>query len=79
MAEPTQPPSGGAEGLSSPEFIYGAAEIAHFLGVSIRKVYYWTERRRLGKSEIPINNLPSVGLCANRKTLVDYLNGTRQV
>ena len=67
------PPAGGHD------FVYGAEDIAQFLGLNVRKIYYFMERRRLGKGHIPINNLPGVGLCANRKALVDYLNGQRQV
>ncbi len=65
--------------IRHPDFVYGADNIAQFLGVSVRKVYYFMERRKLGKGYIPINNLPSIGLCASRKALVDYLNGQRQV
>ena len=79
MAEPVHTPDGGMGGLPSPDFIYGAEEIARFLGISVRKVYYLTETRNRRKGGIPINNMPSIGLCANRKALVDYLNGQRQV
>ena len=79
MVEPTHPPSDDKGESSSAEFIYGAEEIARFLGISVRKVYYLTETRNRGEGRIPIKNLPSIGLCANRKALVDYLNGQRQV
>ncbi|MGB9154232.1 MAG: hypothetical protein WCD70_14220 [Alphaproteobacteria bacterium] len=78
MIESSPLSNGSADGVSSPDFIYGAEEIARFLGISVRKVYYFMERRKLGKGHIPINNLPSIGLCASRKALVDYLNGQRQ-
>jgi hypothetical protein len=79
MTDQRPTPISSAGGMSAPDFIYGAEEIARFLGISVRKVYYLTEKRNRGKGRIPINNLPSIGLCANRKALVDYLNGQRQV
>lgn len=79
MVDSTQTPSGVAGEHASTEFIYGAEEIARFLGISVRKVYYLTETRNRGEGRIPIKNLPSIGLCANRKALIDYLNGQRQV
>ncbi len=69
--------------LSAPEtaaadLIYGAENIARFMGVSVRKIYYFMERKKEGWCDIPINKIPCIGLCASRRSLVDYLGGDRQ-
>jgi hypothetical protein len=60
------------------DFIYGAENIARFMGVSVRKIYYFMECKKSGASDIPINRIPAIGLCANRQALIDHLNGYRQ-
>ncbi len=61
------------------DFVYGAENIAKLLRVSVRKVYYFMERRKLGKSHVPINYVPGAGLCGSRKALIDHMKGQRQV
>ena len=79
MTEPVTIMGTANPGVWRPDFVYGADNIAQFLGITTRKVYYFMERQKVGKSAIPIKNLPSIGLCASRQALVDYLNGQRQV
>jgi len=76
--KPATPEIGEKEILSPPDFVYGAKEIARFLGLNARNVYYLMELRKIGKSSAPINNLPGIGLCASRKALVDYIGGHLQ-
>ena len=81
----TETPLTEGEGASLPpaetaaqDFIYGAENIASFMGVSVRKVYYFRECKKDGAYDIPINKIPGLGLCANRRALIDYLSGDRQ-
>lgn len=60
------------------DFIYGAENIARFMGVSVRKVYYFMECKKSGACDLPINRIPGLGLCANRQALIDHLSGYRQ-
>ena len=76
----TIPTAQGNEDTVNPlDFVYGAEEIARFLGITVRQVYYLTKLGKEGKGHIPISKHPGFGLYSNRKALVDYLNGQRQV
>jgi len=70
----TQPIAPDTEPL---DYIYGAPAIAEFLKIKPRRVYYFRERHRLGKSAPPIEYRDAFGLCASRKALSEYLQGKR--
>jgi hypothetical protein len=59
-----------AEDINNPSLITGAENIARFLGLKNRKtVYNILEKKRIGKTDIPIWNEPGLGLVANRELL----------
>jgi hypothetical protein len=62
------------EQITNPELITGADNIAQFLGLSKRKqIYNILEKKRRGKSDIPIWHEPGLGLVANRELLLLYM------
>lgn len=57
------------DGELSPDMLYGARQIAHFLfgsddRIALRKVYYLAESNRL-----PVFRLSRTGLCARRSAI----------
>ena len=62
------------EQITNPELITGAENIAQFLGLDDRKkIYNILEKKRNGKTDIPIWNEPGLGLVANRELLLRYM------
>ena len=59
------------------DYIYGAENIARFLKVTLRKVYYLAAQYKVGKGQVPISNRPGFGLCVSEKALREYLKGGR--
>lgn len=62
------------EQITNPELITGADNIAQFLKLSDRKkIYNLLEKKRKGKSDIPIWNEPGLGIVANKEALLRYM------
>ena len=62
------------EQITNPELITGADNIAQFLKLSDRKkIYNLLEKKRHGKSDIPIWNEPGLGIVANKEALLRYM------
>jgi hypothetical protein len=62
------------EMITNPELITGADNIAQFLKLSDRKkIYNLLEKKRRGKSDIPIWNEPGLGIVANKEALLRYM------
>jgi hypothetical protein len=62
------------EQITNPELITGADNIAQFLKLGDRKkIYNLLEKKRLGKSDIPIWNEPGLGVVANKEALLLYM------
>lgn len=62
------------EQITNPELITGADNIAQFLKLSDRKkIYNLLEKKRKGKSDIPIWNEPGLGVVANKEALLRYM------
>lgn len=62
----------------SADLLFGAAKIAEFVGVEVRKVYHWMDRRRAGKDAPPVFDVGGQ-VCARRSELSSWFSGLRNL
>lgn len=60
------------------DMLFGAGQVANFVGVSPRKVYHWMERRRSGKTAPPVFDVGGE-VCGRISELRTWFSGNREL
>ncbi len=55
------------------DYIYGAENIAAFLKINVRTVYYFLELKKAGRGDAPVHKKRGLGIYASKKALLEYM------